>query len=184
MPKTMFSVDVRPARDRSRRHGGAAAAAAQLRILPVFCMFCFVLFALQLSVCLWWHDHRRDDFPTLNFGVVMAYCRWDRQPRHTIECCLHKPGCCVCGQAHKGRDCDRLPVGMKAAQQSLKRACQVRALRRPMQIGRCTLRWRSRSGGSMPRHGARPARPCTRRSPYRLRRNQHADRPPETSKAF
>ena len=29
-----------------------------------------------------------------------AYCRWDRQPRHTVECCLHKPGCCVCGQAH------------------------------------------------------------------------------------
>ena len=25
-----------------------------------------------------------------------AYCRWDRQPRHTVECCLHKPpGCCV-----------------------------------------------------------------------------------------
>ena len=21
-----------------------------------------------------------------------AYCRWDRQLRHTIECCLHKPG--------------------------------------------------------------------------------------------
>ena len=35
-------------------------------------MFCFVLFALQLSVCLWWHDYRRDDFPTLKFGVVMA----------------------------------------------------------------------------------------------------------------
>ena len=34
--------------------------------------FCFVLFALQLSVCLWWHDYRRDDFPTLKFGVVMA----------------------------------------------------------------------------------------------------------------
>ena len=35
-------------------------------------MFCFVLFSLQLSVCLWWHDYRRDDFPTLKFGVVMA----------------------------------------------------------------------------------------------------------------
>ena len=35
-------------------------------------LFCFVLFALQLSVCLWWHDYRRDDFPTLKFGVVMA----------------------------------------------------------------------------------------------------------------
>ena len=35
-------------------------------------LFCFVLFALQLSVCLWWHDYRRDDFPTLIFGVVMA----------------------------------------------------------------------------------------------------------------
>ena len=34
--------------------------------------FCFVLFALQLSVCLWWHDYRRDVFPTLKFGVVMA----------------------------------------------------------------------------------------------------------------
>ena len=44
-----------------------------------------------------------------------AYCRWDRQPRHTVECCLHKPGCCVCGQAHKGRDCDHLPADMKAA---------------------------------------------------------------------
>ena len=33
---------------------------------------CFVLFALQLSVCLWWHDYRRDGFPTLKFGVVMA----------------------------------------------------------------------------------------------------------------
>ena len=49
-----------------------------------------------------------------------AYCRWDRRPRHTIECCLHKPGCCVCGQAHKGRDCDHLPEGMKAAQQALR----------------------------------------------------------------
>ena len=35
-------------------------------------LFCFVLFSLQLSVCLWWHDYRRDDFPTLKFGVVMA----------------------------------------------------------------------------------------------------------------
>ncbi len=34
--------------------------------------FCFVLFALQLSACLWWHDYRRDVFPTLTFGVVMA----------------------------------------------------------------------------------------------------------------
>jgi hypothetical protein len=51
-----------------------------------------------------------------------AYCRWDRRPRHTIECCLHKPGCCVCGQAHKGRDCDHLPEDMKAAQQALQRA--------------------------------------------------------------
>ena len=34
--------------------------------------FVFVLFSLQLSVCLWWHDYRRDDFPTLKFGVVMA----------------------------------------------------------------------------------------------------------------
>ena len=35
-------------------------------------LFCFVLFSLQLSVCLWWHDYRRDDFPTLKFGVVIA----------------------------------------------------------------------------------------------------------------
>ena len=34
--------------------------------------FCFVLFALQFSVCLWWHDCRRDDFPTLKVVVVMA----------------------------------------------------------------------------------------------------------------
>ena len=26
-------------------------------------MLCFVLFALQLSVCLWWHDYRRDGSP-------------------------------------------------------------------------------------------------------------------------
>ena len=26
-----------------------------------------------------------------------TYCWWDRQLQHTIECCLHKPGCCVCG---------------------------------------------------------------------------------------
>ena len=34
--------------------------------------FCFVLCSLQLFVCLWWHDYRRDDFPTLKFGVVLA----------------------------------------------------------------------------------------------------------------
>jgi hypothetical protein len=39
---------------------------------PGFVLFCFVLFALQLLVCLWWHDYRRDVFPTLKFGVVMA----------------------------------------------------------------------------------------------------------------
>ena len=37
-----------------------------------FVLFCFVLFALQLSVCLWWHDYCSDSFPTLKFGVVMA----------------------------------------------------------------------------------------------------------------
>ena len=37
---------------------------------PRFCFF--VLFVLQLSVCLWWHDYRRDVFPTLKFGLVMA----------------------------------------------------------------------------------------------------------------
>ena len=41
-----------------------------LKQVPI--LFCFVLFALQLSVCLWWHDYRRDGFPTLKFGVVMA----------------------------------------------------------------------------------------------------------------
>ena len=35
-------------------------------------LFCFVLFSLQLSMFLWWHDYRRDDFPTLKFVVVMA----------------------------------------------------------------------------------------------------------------
>ena len=35
-------------------------------------LFCFVLFALQLSLCLWWHDYRRDDFPTLKFEMVLA----------------------------------------------------------------------------------------------------------------
>ena len=43
------------------------------RLLMIMCArSCFVLFALQLSVCLWWHDYRRDDFPTLKFGVVLA----------------------------------------------------------------------------------------------------------------
>ena len=53
-------------------------------------MFCFVLFSLQLSVCLWWHDYRRDDFPTLKFGVVLAdpggspfVERGECRPRHT-----------------------------------------------------------------------------------------------------
>ena len=35
-------------------------------------LFCFVLFSLKLSVCLWWHDYRRDDLPTLKFGVVIG----------------------------------------------------------------------------------------------------------------
>ena len=30
------------------------------------------LFSLKLSVCLWWHGYRRDDFPTPNYVVVMA----------------------------------------------------------------------------------------------------------------
>ena len=29
-----------------------------------FCFALIVLFSLQLSVCLWWHDYRRDGFPT------------------------------------------------------------------------------------------------------------------------
>ena len=51
-----------------------------------------------------------------------AYCQWDWQLQHTVECCLHKPGCCVCGQAHKGCNCDHLPADVKAAQQALKHA--------------------------------------------------------------
>ena len=43
-----------------------------------------------------------------------AYCQWDQQAQHTVQCCLHKLGCCVCGQAHKGCDCDHLPKDMKA----------------------------------------------------------------------
>jgi hypothetical protein len=35
-------------------------------------LFRFVLFALQLSVCLWWNDYRRNDRPTLKFRVVVA----------------------------------------------------------------------------------------------------------------
>ena len=59
----------------SRDRGAAMAlwgplCRAELRQSTV--LFCFVLFALQLSVCLWWHDYRRDDFPTLKFGVVLA----------------------------------------------------------------------------------------------------------------
>ena len=27
----------------------------------------------QLSVCLWWHDYRRGDFPTLKFVVLIAF---------------------------------------------------------------------------------------------------------------
>jgi hypothetical protein len=91
--------------------------------------------------------------------LTCAYCRWDRQPRHTVECCLHKPGCCVCGQAHKGRDCDHLPADVKAAQEALRRA---RALKRQAQIERCTLRWRSKSGESRPRRNVRPARSLAR----------------------
>ena len=34
--------------------------------------FCFVLFSLQLSVCLWWHDYRKNGLPTLKFVVVIA----------------------------------------------------------------------------------------------------------------
>ena len=52
-----------------------------------------------------------------------TYCQWDRQPRHTVERCLHKLGCCVCGQTHKGCDCDHLPVDVKAGQEVLKRVC-------------------------------------------------------------
>ena len=90
-----------------------------------------------------------------------AYCWWDRRPRHMIECCLHKPGCCVCGQTHKGHDWDRLTTvtGMKAAQQALKCACAG-----PRRIRRCTLRWRCGGSRSMPRHGGRRAQPCTRPS--------------------
>ena len=45
--------------------------------------------------------------------LTCTYCWWDQQPQHTVECCLHKLGCCVCGQAHKGHDCNHLPVDIK-----------------------------------------------------------------------
>ena len=56
-------------RKRSRESPARMTRRTQQREHPVFC---FVLFSLQLPVCLWWHDYRRDDFPTLKFGVVMA----------------------------------------------------------------------------------------------------------------
>ena len=37
-----------------------------------FVLFCFVLFDLNLSVCLWWYDYRRGGLPTLKFVVVIA----------------------------------------------------------------------------------------------------------------
>jgi hypothetical protein len=62
----------------------------------VFCFVCFVLFALQLSVCLWWHDYRRDDFPTLKFGVVLADLA-----RHLLR---EEPFACTeCRPHHMGR---------------------------------------------------------------------------------
>ena len=42
---------------------------------------------------------------------------WDQQPQHMIECCLHKLGCCVCGQVHKGHNCNHLPTDMRVVQQ-------------------------------------------------------------------
>ena len=52
--------------------------------------------------------------------LTCAYCQWDQQLWHTVKCCLHKLGCCVCGQAHKGCNCNHLPADMKVAQQALK----------------------------------------------------------------
>ena len=54
-------------------------------------MFCFVLFALQLSVCLWWHDYRRGDFPTLKFGVVIAGLLAIRRERAGALCTEYRP---------------------------------------------------------------------------------------------
>ena len=51
---------------------GLEALIGSLESGRIVVLFCFVLFALQLSVRLWWHDYRRDDFPTLKFGVVIA----------------------------------------------------------------------------------------------------------------
>ena len=39
---------------------------------PLLNLFCFVLFDLQLSACLWWHDYRSNGFPTLKFVAVIA----------------------------------------------------------------------------------------------------------------
>ena len=52
--------------------GGAIRTMSSMGVMRCFLWFCFVLFSLQLPVCLWWHDYRRDDFPTLKFGVVLA----------------------------------------------------------------------------------------------------------------
>ena len=49
-------------------------------------LFCFVLFSLQLSVCLWWHDYRRDGFPTLKFVVVIADLLAIRRERSPLHC--------------------------------------------------------------------------------------------------
>ena len=38
-----------------------------------FVLFCFYCISLQLSVCLWWHDYRRECLPTLKFVVVIAF---------------------------------------------------------------------------------------------------------------
>ena len=80
--------------------------------------FCFVLFSLQLSVCLWWHDYRRDDFPTLKFGVVIADLA-----RHLLRAPQEADGCS--GQSHHWlRMCDqwceyKLPLHVHAAIQKL-----------------------------------------------------------------
>ena len=55
-----------------RRSTGTETISSAYRKHGAVWFVLFVLFALQLSVCLWWHDYRRDDFPTLKFGVVLA----------------------------------------------------------------------------------------------------------------
>ena len=52
---------------KERQHCGLAHLYPELEThpLPVPCFVLLGLFSLQLSVCLWWHDYRRNGFPSL-----------------------------------------------------------------------------------------------------------------------